>query len=168
MQRRFKLVPAVAAALLAAACSSGAEGGPAQSSASLWSGAAPTSKPMSAADVAAMDAAAATSMAAAAGQQGAPGMWIGVWDPTRGWHIGAYGSAVEGGAKATDGDHSRIGSLTKTFTATAVLQQVAAGKMSLGDTIGAVLPDLAADYPAVAGVTVEQLLGMTSGIPDYA
>ena len=94
-------------------------------------------------------------------------MWIGVWDPKKGWHIGGYGEAVVGGAKATDADHSRIGSVTKTFTATAVLQQVAAGKLALTDTIGTLLPDLAAKYPDVAPITVEQLLSMRSGIPDY-
>ncbi len=96
-----------------------------------------------------------------------PGMWIGVWDPKKGWHIGGYGEAVVGGAKATDADHSRIGSVTKTFTATAILQQVAAGKLALTDTVGTLLPDLAAKYPDVAPITVEQLLSMRSGIPDY-
>ena len=132
--------------------------------ADLWSGAAVTTKPMSDADVAAFDTVNEATMAA---KVAPPGMWIGVWDPKKGWHIGGYGEAVVGGAKATDGDHSRIGSVTKTFTATAVLQQVAAGKLALTDTVGALLPDLAAKYPDVAPITVEQLLSMHSGIPDY-
>jgi D-alanyl-D-alanine carboxypeptidase len=95
-------------------------------------------------------------------------MWIGVWDPTKGSHIGAYGQAVVDGAAATVEDHSRIGSVTKTFTAVAVLEQVEKGELSLTDTIEDVLPDMAAQYPDLATITVDQLLGMRSGIPDYA
>jgi D-alanyl-D-alanine carboxypeptidase len=133
-------------------------------SADHWSGAAVTTTPMSDAEVAAFDKVNKDTMAV---KGAAPGMWIGVWDPKKGWHIGGYGEAVIGGAKATDADHGRIGSVTKTFTATAILQQVAAGKLALSDTVGTLLPDLAAKYPDVAAITVEQLLSMRSGIPDY-
>ena len=132
--------------------------------ADLWSGAAVTTTPRSDADIAAFDT---VNEAEKAAKEAPPGRWIGVWDPQRGWHIGGYGEAVVGGAKATDGDHGRIGSVTKTFTATAVLQQVAEGKLTLTDTVGTLLPDLAAKYPDVAPITVEQLLSMHSGIPDY-
>ena len=57
--------------------------------------------------------------------------------------------------------------ITKTFTATAVLQQVASGALSLDDTVADVLPDLAAELPDIAEITVEQLLAMQSGIPEY-
>ena len=136
----------------------------ASQAAGLWSGAAVTTTRMSDADVAAFNTVNEAEMAAKAAP---PGMWIGVWDPKKGWHIGSYGEAVVGGAKATDGDHGRIGSVTKTFTATAVLQQVAAGKLALTDTVGTLLPDLAAKYPDVGPITVQQLLSMHSGIPDY-
>ncbi len=96
------------------------------------------------------------------------GIWIGVWNAETGEHIAAYGNAEKGGADATVNDHSRIASNTKTFTATCALQLVEAGALALSDTIADVLPDLAASYPDVADITVEQLLGMTSGIPDYA
>ena len=58
--------------------------------------------------------------------------------------------------------------MTKTFTTTAILQQVAAGALKLESTIGEFLPDLATKYPDIKDITVEQLAGMTSGIPDYA
>ena len=58
--------------------------------------------------------------------------------------------------------------MTKTFTTTAILQQVAAGTLTLDSTIAEMLPDLATRYPAIADITVEQLAGMTSGIQDYA
>jgi D-alanyl-D-alanine carboxypeptidase len=130
-----------------------------------WSGAALPTKQMSAADAKPID-----EMAQAALEQNPdlPGMWIGVWDPNKGVHIAAYGNAVDGGAAAKVDDHSRIGSVTKTFTATAVLEQVAAGKLNLDDTVADVLPDMAKQYPDLATITVEQLLAMRSGIPDYA
>ncbi|MDA8020614.1 MAG: serine hydrolase [Thermoanaerobaculia bacterium] len=59
----------------------------------------------------------------------------------------------------------RIGSITKQFTAVAVLMLVEDGKLALDQTIRQVLPD----YPQVHGdeVTVEQLLTHVSGIPSY-
>lgn len=99
---------------------------------------------------------------------GLPGMWIGIWDPAKGAYLQAYGEAVKGGAQATIADHGRIGSVTKTFTIAAVLGQVAAGRLRLDATIEQLLPELAARYPAIGRVTVEQLAGMRSGIQDYA
>jgi D-alanyl-D-alanine carboxypeptidase len=179
--RRVKMILAVGASMailagagLVAGCGSGSTSAstsptaaptPSSSqSADLWSGAAVTTTPMSDAEVAAFDKINKDTMAV---KGAAPGMWIGVWEPKKGWHIGGYGEAVMGGAKATDADHGRIGSVTKTFTATAILQQVAAGKLALADTVGTLLPDLAATYPDLAPITVEQLLSMRSGIPDY-
>ncbi len=59
-----------------------------------------------------------------------------------------------------------VGSINKSFTALAVRQLIAQGKIAPGDTIGKFLPD----YPnkdAAAKVTVRHLLGMTSGIGDF-
>jgi D-alanyl-D-alanine carboxypeptidase len=154
-------------ALAVTACS-GAASEPTEGTsgaADLWSGAEPPTEQMSETDAAAIDDVATAALAAA---PDLPGMWIGVWDPDRGVHIAAYGDAVDGQTAATPDDHNRIGSVTKTFTATAVLEQVAAGELSLDDTIEEVLPDLAEAYPDLAPITVEQLLAMRSGIPDYA
>ena len=122
-------------------------------------------EPMSQEDAAAIDAAAMAGIEESGGEL--PGMWVGVWDPARGVHIGAYDEAVAGTAEATSADHGRIGSITKTFTATAILRQVADGALSLDDTIAEVVPDLAAELPDIAEITVEQLLSMTSGIPEF-
>ena len=132
----------------------------------LWTGPTPNTDPMSEADVAAIDAAAAAALEATEGQL--PGMWIGVWDAETGAHQGAYGEAELGETPATTEDHLRIGSVTKTFTAAAVLQQIDEGTMSLDDTIGDVLPELSGAHEEVADIPVDQLLSMTSGIPDYA
>lgn len=58
----------------------------------------------------------------------------------------------------------RIGSLTKQFTAVAVMMLAEEGALALEDTIGDHLPD----YPEPGrAVTIEQLLTHTSGIPSY-
>lgn len=150
-------LPAVAADPSAAPAASAA-------AAARWSAPALTTTPMSAADAAAIDKLATDALAA---NPDLPGMWLGIWDPAKGFYVQAYGEAVKGGAKATVADHGRIGSVTKTFTVAAVLEQVAAGRLTLATTIGEVLPDLAGRYPAIAAITVEQLAGMRSGIQDY-
>ncbi|MFE0376506.1 serine hydrolase domain-containing protein [Streptomyces inhibens] len=60
----------------------------------------------------------------------------------------------------------RVGSLTKAFTAVAVLQQVGAGRIDLDAPIARYLPDL---VPGERGrqITVRMLLNHTSGIADY-
>jgi D-alanyl-D-alanine carboxypeptidase len=138
---------------------------PAASASAMWAGPKLTTTPMPAADAAAIDKLAQDALAQS---PDLPGMWIGVWDPQKGFYTQAYGEAVKGGAKATVDDHGRIGSVTKTFTVAAVLEQVAAGKLKLESTIEEILPDLATKYPGIAGITVEQLAGMRSGIQDYA
>ena len=56
-----------------------------------------------------------------------------------------------------------ISSMTKTFTAAAVMQLVQAGKLSLSDTVGSYVPGL----PWGSEVTIAELLNHTSGIADY-
>jgi D-alanyl-D-alanine carboxypeptidase len=124
------------------------------------------SQAMSAGDRAAIDTAAAAFLANSIDK--APGLWLAVWDPKRGYYEQAYGNAVSGGAAATTRDHFLIGSITKTVFATAVLEQVAAGTLALTDTVRELDPALATRYPGAAKKTVAQLLGMTSRIPDYA
>lgn len=58
-----------------------------------------------------------------------------------------------------------IGSINKAFTKTAIGQLVAAGKLSLTDTIGKLLPDYPNDEAKSA--TVAQLLNHSAGISDF-
>jgi D-alanyl-D-alanine carboxypeptidase len=62
------------------------------------------------------------------------------------------------------GDRFRIGSLTKTFTATVVLQLAGEGRLSLDDTVERWLPGLVPDGEQI---TVRHLLNHTSGLFNY-
>jgi Beta-lactamase class C and other penicillin binding proteins len=77
-----------------------------------------------------------------------------------------YGLArvEEPAVPATDRTVFGIASVTKQFTAVAVLMLVEDGKLSLDDTIGKHLDGLPESW---RGVTVRQLLNHTSGIPSY-
>ena len=55
-----------------------------------------------------------------------------------------------------------IGSNTKDFTKTAILQLVEAGRLSLADSLGRFFPDAPADK---RGITLQQLLDHTAGFP---
>jgi len=61
-------------------------------------------------------------------------------------------------------DRFRVGSVTKTFVATLVLQLAGEGRLSLDDTVERWVPG---EVPNGAAITVRQLLTMTSGIYDY-
>ena len=75
------------------------------------------------------------------------------------------GKTVWTGRKGTaSGGTFRIGSLTKAFTATIILQLVNERKLSLDDPVSKFLPTLP---KAWEGATVRHLLNHTSGIPDY-
>jgi D-alanyl-D-alanine carboxypeptidase len=79
--------------------------------------------------------------------------------------IRGYGLAdVENQVPVTDQSVFRIGSVTKQFTAAAVMKQVEQGRIRLDATVADYLPD----YPAPGrAVTIHQLLNHTSGIPSY-
>ncbi|MFG1616381.1 serine hydrolase domain-containing protein [Nonomuraea wenchangensis] len=62
-----------------------------------------------------------------------------------------------------------IGSQTKAMTATAVLQLVREGKLSVDDKLSEVLPEVAEKdlVERADEITVRNLIQLTSGIPDY-
>ncbi len=117
-------------------------------------------------DQAAIDAAAAAFLEQQAAQ-GVTAFYVAVSDPAAGDTVSVYGDAAVDGPAATADDNFRIGSITKTFTATVVLQLVEDGELSLDDTVGDLLPDLAAAHPELEPLTVRQLLSMQSGVSDY-
>src|SRR5579862_2205718 len=75
-----------------------------------------------------------------------------------------YGLAnLELGTPVDPADVFHLCSVTKQFTAVAILQLVQAGKLQLDDDLGAYVPD----FPTTGKkVTLAQLLGHTSGIPN--
>ena len=75
------------------------------------------------------------------------------------------GAAVAGSAQPVPLTVSfRIGSVTKAFVATVVLQLVAENRLSLDDRLSRLLPGI---LPYAHRITVRELLNHTSGVPDY-
>ena len=64
-------------------------------------------------------------------------------------------------------DKFQIASVTKTFTAVVVLKLVEEGKLSLDDTLGKWLPNIAKNIPDGNNITIRQLLNGNSGIYDF-
>jgi D-alanyl-D-alanine carboxypeptidase len=90
-----------------------------------------------------------------------PGALVYVDDPTQGRWAAALGSRDLAGAPLDIRSHMRLGSVTKTFTATAVLQLADRGLIGLDRPIASYLPGI---VPNGRAITVRQLLNMTSGL----
>lgn len=98
-------------------------------------------------------------------QYNLPGGALLVRSPTGNIWMGSAGLAeYDQGVAWRPTLRSGLGSVTKTFTSTAVLMLIDAGKLSLGQTVEDVLPGL---LTVGDQVTVEHLLGMTSGLNHY-
>jgi D-alanyl-D-alanine carboxypeptidase len=67
------------------------------------------------------------------------------------------------GTPVTEATHFRIGSVTKTFVATVILQLVDEGELTLEDTID----QFGFTIQNSPFITIRNLLNMTSGLPDY-
>jgi len=89
---------------------------------------------------------------------GTPGAVVGVQAAAGTW-FGTYGNA-DPDSPITAQTHLRIGSVTKTFTATMLLQFVEQGLVSLDDPVSMHLPN-------TTDITVRLLATMRSGIADY-
>ncbi|MEO6836543.1 MAG: serine hydrolase domain-containing protein [Candidatus Tumulicola sp.] len=99
------------------------------------------------------------------GTQPVPGAAIGVWFPGRGEFVKGFGSSrLSPPAAMWHDDLFRIGSNTKTFVATVLLQLVDEKKLSLDDTISRF--DLGLNVPNEKRITLRQLAEMRSGIID--
>ncbi|GAB1691816.1 serine hydrolase domain-containing protein [Krasilnikovia sp. M28-CT-15] len=97
---------------------------------------------------------------------GMPGAFAEVRDGRRTWTPTTGVIDVATGEPVRDGLRHRIGSISKTFLATIVLQLAGEHRIGLDTPIGGYLPTL---VPSALGrqVTVRMLLNHTSGIGDY-
>jgi len=97
---------------------------------------------------------------------GMPGVFAEVRDGDQVWQGAAGVADVSTGRPVTPDMRHRVGSISKTFTAAAVLQLVESGHIGLDKPIGHYLPQL---VPGERGnaITVRMLLNHTSGLAEY-
>ena len=97
---------------------------------------------------------------------GIPGAFAEVRDGDQVWRGAAGVADLSTGRPATPDLRHRVGSITKTFTAAAVMQQVERGQAQLDASVGHYLPRL---VPGERGraITVRMLLNHTSGLAEY-
>jgi D-alanyl-D-alanine carboxypeptidase len=81
------------------------------------------------------------------------------------WAAGAGTQQLASTVPVSTSGRFRIGSVTKTFVATVVLQLADEGRLALDDPIARHLPGV---VPGGEAITVRQILNHTSGIYDYA
>ena len=97
--------------------------------------------------------------------QGSPGMLVEVAKDGKVLFTGSYGFAnIEQGARVTPQTVFKLASITKQFTAAAILLLAEDGKLNLDDKLSLYIPE----FQQSEQVTLYQLLIHTSGIPDYA
>ena len=96
-------------------------------------------------------------------QSGVPGAIAAVRTPEGTW-VSTLGVANKASGKPMRADmHHRIGSVTKTFTATLLLKADAEGLLSLNDTIDQYVKGV----PNGDEITLRQMANMSSGIASY-
>ena len=93
-----------------------------------------------------------------------PGAVVLLQDRSEGTWKAALGTGdLASGTPMRLDDHFRIASITKTFTATVILQLVNEGKLRLDDPVAKYEPEV----PNGGNVTIRELLNMTSGLYSY-
>ncbi|HEY5426597.1 MAG TPA: serine hydrolase domain-containing protein [Candidatus Tumulicola sp.] len=97
------------------------------------------------------------------GREPLPAVLIGVWDGKGGSFVHAFGYAdLAKNVPLTTSDHFRIGSNTKTFVVSVILQLIAEGKLSLDDPVSRF--QLGVTIPNGDNITVRELANMRSGL----
>ncbi|MEV6773318.1 serine hydrolase domain-containing protein [Nocardia sp. NPDC051030] len=100
---------------------------------------------------------------------GLPGAQAVVTEGERTWTASAGVGDLEHRTPFPDDARVRIGSNTKAFTATVMLQLVAEGKVDLDTSVERYLPGVVrGDGIDPEQITIRNLLQHTSGLPDYA
>jgi CubicO group peptidase (beta-lactamase class C family) len=98
-----------------------------------------------------------------------PGGAVGIVEGDQTLHLQNFGEADDDGRLVTSSTPFKIGSVSKSFTALAVMQLVDQGLISIDDPVQAYLPWFrVADDSASKKITVRQLLNQTSGFSTAA
>lgn len=98
-----------------------------------------------------------------------PGAALGIVKDGEVVHLQTFGSASKDEGALTVTTPFKIGSMSKSFTALAVMQLVEAGKIQLDAPVQQYLPEFrVADPEASKRITVRHLLNQVSGIPTSA
>ncbi|WP_248500467.1 serine hydrolase [Streptomyces sp. D2-8] len=104
----------------------------------------------------------------AAVEAGVPGVTATVKDGHGSWSATAGVGNLKTGKPRSEQDRYRVGSITKTFVATVLLQLEAEGRLSLDDTVDTWLPGVVeGNGHDGTRVTLRQLLNHTSGVFNY-
>ncbi len=99
---------------------------------------------------------------------GIPGAVVGIWAPDQGTWVEAFGHANLAEHQSMTVDHKfRIGSITKTATATIVLQLAGEGVIDLDQNIEKYDKKYGLKIPNAKEITIRQLLNHTSGLFSY-
>ena len=96
-----------------------------------------------------------------------PGAAVAVTRGTEVVHVAGYGTDSGGEPMGADTPMG-VASVSKAFTALAVMQLVEDGEVGLDDPVAELLPEFATADPRGADITVRQLLTQTSGMSDTA
>jgi D-alanyl-D-alanine carboxypeptidase len=97
------------------------------------------------------------------GRTPVPGVLVGVWDADGHSYVHGFGYAdLQAKRPLTIADHFRIGSNTKTFVASVILQLAREGKLRLDDPLSTF--NIGVTIPNGAHITIRQILDMRSGL----
>ncbi|MFJ2769472.1 serine hydrolase domain-containing protein [Streptomyces sp. NPDC087300] len=100
--------------------------------------------------------------------EGVPGVTAQARDEHGPWNAASGLGDLKRGTPRGEHDRFRVGSITKTFVATVLLQLEAEGRIDLDDTVGTWLPGVVEGNGHDGDrITVRQLLNHTSGIAEY-
>ena len=93
------------------------------------------------------------------------GMSIGIVDDTESYTVNYGHTAQKDGFPITDSTMFHIASITKIFTATAIMQLVEQGKLALDDKLVDILPEFKLKSKDYDNISIKHLLTHTSGLP---
>ncbi|MFF7984449.1 serine hydrolase domain-containing protein [Streptomyces sp. NPDC007901] len=159
----------LALGILSAPLAGGTAGAPPATVPAAFAAPSPTPAPSGSADVRGMTPAVARQLDAAVQhvmrEADVPGVTVGVWTPGQADYVRSFGTANKATGQPMSSDlYMRIGSETKMFTVTAVLQLVDQGRVSLDDPIGKYVDGV----PNGDRITLRDLAGMRSGLFNYS